>query len=91
MIWICTHPVGKVKNLYLYISIYLVSIYIFTQQGSPFADISAPYLAVLSTIYNVIYLTIISWAQVGSESVAPEAEGRRGYWLRGHEARGKRS
>ena len=26
---------------------------------------------------------------MGSESVAPEAEGRRGYWLRGHEGERK--
>ena len=32
------------------------------------------------------YLTIIiPWAQMGSESIAHEAEGRMGYWLRGHE------
>ena len=30
-----------------------------------------------------IYLTIIPWARIGSE--AHEAEGRIGYWLRGHE------
>ena len=31
------------------------------------------------------YLTIISRARMGSESIAHEAEGRMGYWLRGHE------
>ena len=31
------------------------------------------------------YLTIIPWAQMGSESIAQEAEGQMGYWLRGHE------
>ena len=31
------------------------------------------------------YLTIIPRAQMGSESIAHEAEGRTGYWLRGHE------
>ena len=34
---------------------------------------------------SVIYLTIIPWARMGSESIAHEAEGRMGYWLRGHE------
>ena len=32
-----------------------------------------------------VYLTIIPRAQMGSESIAHEAEGRMGYWLRGHE------
>ena len=36
-----------------------------------------------------IYLTIIPRARMGSESIAQEAEGRMGYWLRGHE--GKRN
>ena len=31
------------------------------------------------------YLTIISQAGMGSESIAHEAEDRMGYWLRGHE------
>ena len=31
------------------------------------------------------YLTIIPRARMGSESIAHEAEGRIGYWLRGHE------
>ena len=31
------------------------------------------------------YLTIISRARMGSESIAHEAEGRMGYWLRAHE------
>ena len=30
-------------------------------------------------------LTIIPRARMGSESIAHEAEGRMGYWLRGHE------
>ena len=30
------------------------------------------------------YLTIIPRARMGSESVAHEAEGRMGYWLRAH-------
>ena len=30
-------------------------------------------------------LTIIPQARMGSESIAHEAEGRMGYWLRGHE------
>ena len=32
-----------------------------------------------------VYLTIIPPARMGSESIAHEAEGRMGYWLRGHE------
>ena len=32
-----------------------------------------------------IYLTIIPRAQMGSESITHEAEGRMDYWLRGHE------
>ena len=31
------------------------------------------------------YLTIIPRARMGSESIAHEAEGGMGYWLRGHE------
>ena len=34
---------------------------------------------------NAIYLTIIPRARMGSESIAHEAEGRMGYWLRVHE------
>jgi len=34
---------------------------------------------------NLHYLTIIPRAQMGSESIAHEAQGRMGYWLRGHE------
>ena len=30
-------------------------------------------------------IIIIPRAQMGSESIAHEAEGRMGYWLRGHE------
>ena len=30
------------------------------------------------------YLTIIPRARMGSESIAHEAEGRMGYWLRDH-------
>ena len=36
-------------------------------------------------IYMYVYLTIIPWARMGSKSVAHEAEGRMGYWPRGHE------
>ena len=32
-----------------------------------------------------LYLTIIPRARMGSESIAHEAEGRMGYWLRGRE------
>ena len=38
----------------------------------------------LFTFY-IIYLTIIPRARMGSESITHEAEGRMGYWLRGHE------
>ena len=31
------------------------------------------------------YLTIIPPSRMGSKSIAPEAEGRKGYWLRGYE------
>ena len=31
------------------------------------------------------YLAIIPWASMGSESIAHEAKGQMGYWLRGHE------
>ena len=34
---------------------------------------------------NSNYLTIIPRARMGSESIACKAEGRMGYWLRGHE------
>ena len=34
---------------------------------------------------QVIYSTIIPRARMGSESIAHEARGRMGYWLRGHE------
>ena len=34
---------------------------------------------------NSGYLTIIPRAWMGSESIAHDAEGRMGYWLRGHE------
>ena len=33
----------------------------------------------------MVYLTIIPQARMGYESIAHEAEGRMGYWLRGHE------
>ena len=32
-----------------------------------------------------VYLTVIPRVQMGSESIAHEAKGRIGYWLRGHE------
>ena len=38
---------------------------------------------------GMLYLTIIPRAWMGSESIAHEAEGRMGFWLRGHE--GKRN
>ena len=42
------------------------------------------YASVCSSIQH-IYLTIIPRARMGSESIAHEAEGRMGYWLRGYE------
>ena len=38
---------------------------------------------------RIEFLTIIPQARMGSESIAHEAEGRMGYWLRAHE--GKRN
>ena len=35
--------------------------------------------------WEISYLTIIPWVQMGSESIAHEVEGQMGYWLRGHE------
>ena len=40
---------------------------------------------IMSSIYIKNYLTIIPQARMGSESIAHEAKGRMGYWLRGHE------
>ena len=34
---------------------------------------------------NQMYLTITPRSRMGSESIAHEAEGRMGYWLRGHD------
>ena len=39
----------------------------------------------VQTLYKCEYLTIIPLAQIGSESIAHEDEGRMCYWLRGHE------
>ena len=41
----------------------------------------------LEDTQQVYCLTIIPRAQMGSESIAREAEGRMGYWLRGREGR----
>ena len=38
-----------------------------------------------SDLISYVYLTIIPRAKMGSESIAHEAEGRMGYWLRAHE------
>ena len=38
-----------------------------------------------SSFGGMLYLTIIPRARMGSESIAHEAEGRKGYCLRGHE------
>ena len=43
-----------------------------------------PLSSVLTAHYSG-YLTIIPRARMGSESIAHEAEGRMGYWLKGHE------
>ena len=50
---------------------------------------------ILVSIYTVeyqfiilFYLTIISRARMGSESIVHEAEGRMGYCLRDHEGKG---
>jgi len=40
---------------------------------------------IVSPAFLVFYLTIIPRARMGYESIAHEAEGRIGYWLRGHE------
>ena len=36
-------------------------------------------------LWKMVYLTIISRAHMGSESIAHKAEGQMGYWLRGYE------
>ena len=36
-------------------------------------------------LISLVYLSIIRRARMGSESIAHEAEGQMGYWLRGHE------
>ena len=41
--------------------------------------------AALSYKWILVYLTIIPQARMGYGSIAHEAEGRMGYWLRGHE------
>ena len=46
----------------------------------PYMEVSC---MVIETARNW-YLTIIPQARMDSESIAPEAEGRMGYWLRGH-------
>ena len=42
-------------------------------------------MVLFQKIIHLGYLTIIPQAQMGSESIAHEAEDRMGYWLRGHE------
>ena len=42
-------------------------------------------IAQVSELVSLINETIIPRARMGSESIAHEAEGRMGYWLRGHE------
>ena len=36
-------------------------------------------------VFAVLYLTIIPRAHIGYESIAHEAKGQMGYWLRGYE------
>ena len=36
-------------------------------------------------VYKLFSNNIIPWARMGSESIAHEAEGQMGYWLRDHE------
>ena len=42
--------------------------------------------AMPTKITKKLYLTTIPQARMGAESIAHEAEGRMGYWLRGHES-----
>ena len=43
------------------------------------------YFVWVNIVTCFLYLTIIPWAWMGCESIAHEAEGWMGYWLRGHE------
>ena len=45
----------------------------------------ATYFTLKALLFKPSYLTIIPRAQMGSESIAHEAEGRMRYWLRAHE------
>ena len=36
------------------------------------------------TYLYALYLTVIPRARMGTESIAREAKGQKGYWLRGH-------
>ena len=42
-------------------------------------------LQLSSNYCSIHHLTILPQVRIGSESIAHEAEGRMGYWLRGHE------
>ena len=54
--------------------------------SSPFNDRYGEALPKRGTFFRLqVYLTIIPWARMGSESIAHEAKGQMGYWLRAHE------
>ena len=54
-----------------------------TLQHSRRPSINSP--QVYYSTFSIFYLTIIPRARMGSESIAHEAEGQMGYWLRGYE------
>ena len=53
--------------------------------NSPYGKILTKKEPIRTLGSTLLYLTIIPWAQIGYESIAHEAEGRMGYWLRAHE------
>ena len=61
----------------------------FTSLGAKNMDIGAASQPLLTKVNlrlrRWLHLTIIPRARMGSESIAHEAKGRMGYWLRGHE------
>ena len=54
-------------------------------EGRNFEDARARGKKLKKSSLRTLYLTIIPWAQMGSESRAQKAEGQMGYCLRGHE------
>ena len=54
-------------------------------EGRNFEDARARGKKLKKSSLRTLYLTIIPWAQMGSESIAQKAEGQMGYCLRGHE------